>query len=313
MKKIFIILLFAIMNGIGFGQAKKPTIMVLPSDAWCKENHYVLFFDNQGTKEEIPDYKRAFQDMNLLPVIAKIGGMMADRGFPLIDAESRIKSLASESAEDAMLQSKSGGNVAESPIDKLKKIAKADIIIQLTYSVNTQGPKRSITFTLKGLDSYSDKQIAAATGTGLPSFSADLPVLMEEAVLAHLDNFNSGLQQYFNDLFANGREITMRIKKFDTWDGDLQSEYGGKELGSIIEDWLNDNTVQKRYNTTDATENMMFFEQVRIPMQDKNNNPIDARGFGKGLQSFLRNPPYNIVSKLMTKGLGQATIVLGEK
>ncbi len=251
--------------------------------------------------------------MNLLPVIAKIGGMMADRGFPLIDAESRIKSLASESAEDAMLQSKSGGNVAESPIDKLKKIAKADIIIQLTYSVNTQGPKRSITFTLKGLDSYSDKQIAAATGTGLPSFSADLPVLMEEAVLAHLDNFNSGLQQYFNDLFANGREITMRIKKFDTWDGDLQSEYGGKELGSIIEDWLNDNTVQKRYNTTDATENMMFFEQVRIPMQDKNNNPIDARGFGKGLQSFLRNPPYNIVSKLMTKGLGQATIVLGEK
>ena len=313
MKKIFLILLLAIISGIGFGQAKKPTIMVLPSDAWCKENHYMLVFDNQGTKEEIPDYKRAFQDMNLLPVIAKIGGMMADRGFPLIDAESRIKSISSESAEDAMLQSKSGGNVAESPIDKLKKVAKADIIIQLTYSVNTQGPKRSITFTLKGLDSYSDKQIAAATGTGMPSFSSDLPVLLEEAVLSHLDNFNAGLQQYFNDLFANGREITMRIKKFDTWDGDLQTEYGGKELGSIIEDWLNDNTVQKRYNTTDATENMMFFEQVRIPIRDKNDNPIDARGFGKGLQSFLRNPPYNIVSKLMTKGLGQATIVLGEK
>lgn len=315
MKKIgliFLSLVFAVSQS--FGQAKKPTIMVLPSDVWCNTNGYMMEFDNQGTKVKIPDYKKAFQEnADLLAVISKINGLMADRGFPLKNAESAIKSLESESAENAMLNSKNGAGVSESPIDKLKKTAKADIIMQLTYTVNSTGPKKSITFNLQGLDSYTDKQVATAVGTGAPSFTAELPVLLEEAVLAHLDNFNASLQAHFDDLFANGREITIRVKKFDSWDGDLEKDYGGKELGDVIEGWLKDNTVKGRFSTTDATENMMLFEQVRIPLYDAGGKAIDARGFCKDLQKFLQAPPYGIVNKLMTKGLGGATIVLGDK
>ncbi|MFA4852864.1 MAG: DUF6175 family protein [Bacteroidales bacterium] len=297
-----------------FSQAKKPTIMILPSDVWCNTNGYMTEYDNQGTKVKVPDYKKAFQEnADLLLVISKINGLMAERGFPLKNAESVLKSLANESAEDAMLTSKGGASVNESPIDKLKKSAKADIIMQLTWTVNTTGPKKSVTFNLQGLDSYTDKQIATAAGTGAPSFSAELPVLLEEAVLAHLDNFNNSLQAHFDDMFENGREITIRIKKFDTWDGDLESDYDGKELSSQIEDWLSKNTVKSRFSTTDATENMMFFEQVRIPLYDASGKAIDARGFCKDLQTYLKNPPYSIVNKLMMKGLGQATIVLGDK
>jgi hypothetical protein len=212
-----------------------------------------------------------------------------------------------------MLTSKGGASVAESPVDKLKKTAKADIIMQLTWTVNTTGPKKSVTFNLQGLDSYTDKQIATAAGTGAPSFSAELPVLLEEAVLAHLDNFNNSLQAHFDDMFANGREITIKIKKFDSWENDLETEYEGKELGAQIEDWLSKNTVKGRFSTTDATDNMMYFEQVRIPLYDATGKAIDARGFCKDLQTYLKNPPYSIVNKLMMKGLGQATIILGDK
>ncbi|OFX39501.1 MAG: hypothetical protein A2X08_09935 [Bacteroidetes bacterium GWA2_32_17] len=297
-----------------FPQAKKPTIMILPSDVWCNTNGYMIEFDNQGTKVKVPDYKKAFQEnADLLLVISKINGLMADRGFPLKNAESVLKSLANESAEDAMLTSKGGAGVVESPIDKLKKSAKADIIMQLTWTVNTTGPKKSITFNLQGLDSYTDKQIATAAGTGAPSFSAELPVLLEEAVLAHLDLFNNTLQAHFTDMFDNGREITIRIKKFDSWENDLETDYEGKELSAQIEDWLAKNTVKGRFSTTDATDNMMYIEQVRIPLYDETGKAIDARGFCKGLQTYLKNPPYSIVNKLMMKGLGQATIVLGDK
>lgn len=315
MKKILVLLCsLMLVSGAGFSQAKKPTIMILPSDVWCTKNGYMMEFDNQGTKVKIPDYKKAFQEnADLLLVISKINGLMADRGFPLKNAESALKSLESESAENAMLTSKSGGSVAESPVDKLKKTAKADIIMQLTWTVNVTGPKKSITFNLQGLDSYTDKQIATATGTGAPSFSAELPVLLEEAVLAHLDNFNSSLQKHFDDMFENGREIIIRVKKFDTWDGDLEKDYGGKELGAIIEDWLAKNTVKGRFSTTDATENMMLFEQVRIPLYDASGKATDARGFCKELQKYLQAAPYSITNKLMMKGLGQATIVLGDK
>ena len=57
----------------------------------------------------------------------------------------------------------------------------------------------------------------------------------------------------------------------------------------------------------------MLFEQVRIPLFDEAGKAVDARGFTKGLQKYLAAAPFTIVNKLMTKGLGQAVIVLGEK
>ncbi len=313
-KTIILFCLTFLVIPLCFGQAKKPTIMIVPSDVWCNTNGYMMEFNNQGTAQKVPNYKKAVQEnADLLNVISKINGLMAERGFPLKNLESALKTLESENAENMLTASKSGSTLTESPIDKLKKTAKADIIMQLTWTVNATGPKRSITFNLQGLDAYTDKQVATAVGTGAPSFSTELPILLEEAVLAHIDNFNASLQGHFNDIATNGREITIRIKKFDSWSDDLETEFGGKELSAVIEDWMAKNTVKGRFSTTDATENMMLFEQVRIPLYDATGKAIDARGFCKDLQKYLKDAPFSITNKLMMKGLGQATIILGEK
>ena len=299
-----------------FSQAKKPTIMVVPSDNWCVQNGYVQEFDNQGKKMKLPDYQRALQEnSNLMLVIAKLNELMSERGFPLKNLESSLKSLQSQSAEDAMLSSKSGAELNESPIDKLKQVAKADIWLQMSWTINTTGPKKSITFILQGLDAYTDKQVAGASGTGAPSFSAEVPVLLEEAVLSHLDNFNSQLQNHFDDMFANGREVILRVRVWDSWGYDLESEDfgdGSKELGEIIEDWVSDNTVAHRFSTSTATENVMLFEQVRIPLYDEKNKAVDTRSWARGLQNYLKKT-FQIDAKLMMQGLGQAQLVIGEK
>ncbi|MBK8338923.1 MAG: hypothetical protein IPK99_02425 [Flavobacteriales bacterium] len=294
-------------------QAKKPTLMVVPSDNWCYQNGFILEYDNQGKMVKTPDYKRALQEnSDLLLVISKINQLMTDRGFPLKNLESSLKTLESEAAEDNMSQSKSGGEVSESPTDKLKKVAKADIWMQLTWTVNEMGPKRSITFNLQGLDAYTDKQVAGASGTGPQSQTPELAILLEEAVLSQLDLFNGQLQKHFDDLFANGREVMLRIKKWDSFSGDLESEYGGEELSTQIENWVSANTVGGRFSLSDATENMMLFEQVRIPLYDATGKAVDTRGWAKGLQKHLKEA-YQIEAKLVMKGLGQATIIVGEK
>jgi len=318
MKKNIYILIGILMLAIttSFGQAKKPTLMVVPSDVWCNQNGYMLSFDNQGSIVKVPDYKRAFQEnAELLQVISQINGMMAEREFPLKNMESALKTLESNDAENNMRSSKeTGSGVSESPIDALKKVAKADIIIQLTWTVNKTGPKKSINFNLQGLDAYTDKQIATATGTGAPSFSAELPVLLSEAVLSHMDGFTGSLQNHFDDMFANGREIIVRIQTWDDFDGDLETGYGedDEELGIIIEDWLADNTVQGRFSTTDMTESMALFEQVRIPLMNDKGRAMDARRFVRKLSKLL-NKQYGIPNKLVMKGLGRATIILGGK
>jgi len=318
MKKYAVLSILLLSTIIGFSQAKKPTIMVIPSDNWCIKNGYVQSQDVMGTIKTFPDYKAAVQnDTELLMVLSKINTLMADRGFPLKNLESVLKTLETQSAEVSMLNSKSGADLAESPIDVLKRTANADIIIQITYVLNQVGPKKSVTFMLQGLDAYTNKQIAGAQGTGQPSFATELTVLLEEAVISYIDDFNSRLQDHFNDLFANGREVALQVRVFNGAAFDLEQEFDWKgeklECGEIIEDWVSDNTVQKRYNLSDYSENRMIFEQVRIPLFDERDRAMDTRRWVRDLRTMLTGTPFNTPVKIYTRGLGEVWLILGEK
>ena len=314
MTKLLCSAIILMMPFLSIGQAKKPTLMVVPSDLWCKEYGYLTEFNNQGTKVLIPDYKKALQeDANLILVISKINELMADRGFPLKNLESILKSLENQSAEDALLMNSEGAEINENPIDKLKKVAKADIIIQMTYTIQSVGPKNTVTFNLQGIDSYTNKQIAGSSGTGAPSFTAEIPVLLAEAVVANIDLYNVQLQNHFDDMFENGREVILRVLTWNNWEHNLESEdFGGDMLSNIIENWVHENTVKNRFSTLDATENMMVFEQVRIPLFNEKGQATDTRRWAFNLKKYLMDK-FQIESKLMMKGLGQAQLILGDK
>ena len=297
-------------------KAKKPTIMIVPSDVWCNQNGFMQEFNNQGTIVMVPDYKKALQsDPTLMQVISQINGMMQERGFPLKNLEGQLKTLEKQAADDNMrMSSKTGGGVSSSPTDQLKMVAKADIWMQITYNVNKKGPKSSIQFNLQGLDAYTDKQIATAVGNSEYK-AGSVPSLMQEAVLAHLDNFNSTLMTYFDDMFENGREVVVRVKVWDDWGEDLETEdYGDDELGILIEDWMSDLTVNGVYNLTDATENMMLFEQVRIPLfyiRKEKERAYDVRRLGKDLRDKLKE--IGLEAKAENDGLGSITLWIGHK
>jgi histidinol phosphatase-like enzyme len=106
MKKIVLMAFFTLVLGVAtmMGQAKKPTIMVVPSDVWCNTNGYVQEYDELGTKKTMSDYTAALQNsMELKLVIAKINELMADRGFPLKDLEATMNSIARMQAEEALI------------------------------------------------------------------------------------------------------------------------------------------------------------------------------------------------------------------
>jgi len=298
------------------GQAKKPTIMVVPSDRYCISKGYVTKFDNQ----DMPDYKKALQnDADLRMAISKISGIMADREFPLKDLEQELRNISNESAESAMITGAGGSSVAESPVDVLKRTAKADIIMDLDFSVVKQGPRNSIMYTLNGLDAYTSKNVASSTGVGSPSSAASVELLIEEAVLSHMDEFTGRLQAHFDDMFANGREVKIMVKVFDGSDVNLSDEVdfngGTDELGIFIEDWMADNTVGGRFSLSDGTENFQRYEQVRIPMYYERNGrqrAMDTRTFVNNLKKFVAES-FNLESKVYMRGLGEAWLIIGEK
>ncbi|MFD3393010.1 DUF6175 family protein [Aquirufa sp. OSTEICH-129V] len=293
---------------------KKPSIMVVPKDQWCLEHNFTSNFDNQGKMVVVPDYKRALQTSSELGlVITKINELMTSRGFPLVNLETMLKKLENDAASEAMTTLKDGGELSESPTDKLKKTAKADIIIDLGWTVNNpQGPRRSITFTLAGNDSFSGKQIAGASGTGQQTFTSEISVLLEEAILSYLDRFNVQLLDHFTSVETKGREMSLKVRKSSNFDKDLESEFDGKELLEIIEDWVRENSVQGNFSLDDQSENMMNFSQVMVPVVDAKNRKLDAYAWGQGLRKMLKDK-YALECKLVTKGLGEALITLGSK
>jgi hypothetical protein len=258
-----------------------PTLMVIPADSWCAANGYMKSEDGKQT----PDYEKAWQsNQDLFNVVAKIGELMTDRGFPLKDMSQSLKDIAQ---------------------------ARADILMEVGWKVNKSGPKQSVTYTLRGLDAYTHKQVAAGSGTGQPSFSAELPILIEEAILERMDNFADQLQAHFDDLLQNGREVSVTIKaekgiKFS-------QEFEGEELTDIINDWMAQNTVGQRFSLSNADDATMDFEQVRIVLYADNGAALDTRQFVNGLRKMLSAAPYNISSKIEANGLGKATLILGTK
>lgn len=323
MKRIILSAIAVLVAATTMGQVRKPTIMVVPADVWCVKNGYVSTFDNYGVKETVPDYKKALQnDYDIRVLIAKMGDIMASREFPMKSLEQELKRLETESAETALLTGKDTGSaIAETPIEQLNRVAKSDIVIDLSFEIHKTGPMRQVTFNVTALDPYTSKIISGNTGSSSPSASVPIQSLLEEAVLGFMDNFTASLQNYFDDMFENGREISVVMRKFDSSTVDFETEfdYNGydAELSDIIEVWFDENTVNNRYSVADRSANVMRFEQVRMPLYGRSitnrERAIDARDFVRPLVSVLGKQPYDIPCKIYQKGLGEVWIILGEK
>ena len=94
---------------------------------------------------------------------------------------------------------------------------------------------------------------------------------------------------------------------------DFEKEYNGYELNEVIDNWLADNCVNHRFSKSDATETMILYEQVRIPLYKQNGMAQDTYGFARDLARFLGAAPYNITVKTINRGLGRCLLVFGEK
>lgn len=304
-----------------FSQARKPVIMVIPSDAYCTRAGYVSTYqDENGSTQTAPDYSKAFlNDENLRLAVSELSSIMAGRGFPLKDLEQTLKSMDNQQAEAALFTGSGGGAIYESPLDMIKRTAKADIIMDLDFSIKTRGPQKYVTFNLRGVDAYTNKVITAVSGDGSPSTASTVGVLLEEAVLNYMDPFNAALQAHFDDMFANGREVTVSIRMTENCPLTMNDEveFLGEVvlLSDVLDWWMDENTVNHRFSRVSGGDYFVDYEQVRIPLYKTvlgKERAIDTRSFAMDLARFLNKEPFNLPYRINERGLGSVWIVLGD-
>ncbi len=316
MKKVVIVLIVLFQQwAIGQTAAKKTSFMVMPHDKWMTANGFYTKIDNQGVEDNVFNYKKAIlEHPDLLAVIAKVEGILNERGLKIINLEGKLNAQNNDNAEKMVLQSKtSKSSVTENAYDKLMKTAKADILVKIDWVVVSMGPKKQISFTMQGIDSYTSQAVATVTDPGsAPSFESSTPVLLEEAVLKKMDLFISQIETHAADVFENGRKVKFYIEKWDSWGSDFETEFNGKELREIIEDWMRENTIKGAFESTSGENDIEI--DARIPVYDEKGYGMSATMFLRGLNKYLKAPPFTIENKIMDKyGLGKSKLILGEK
>lgn len=305
------------------GKYLKPLIMVVPADVYCTEMDFVQTWkDETGKVQVIPDYnifgREDSRDLRL--VISSLNEIFASRGFETISLEFLLKSLNQENDENAFIGEDYGlsGTVKESPLDRIKRTANVDFIVDLDFALYEVDDYRYVAFNMRAVDPCSNAyEIAHAYGDGRPSRVATVNTLLEEAVINYVDDFCDKMQSQYQKMETDGHRITVKIKKTDNSDYDFQKskfQFDGKteKLCDIIYYWLQDNTIDNN-PTRNITPNVLTFNQVMIPMITKNRKGavrrLDSNEFVTQLQEFLSNN-YSIESTIYMRGPGEAWLIL---
>jgi hypothetical protein len=320
-KKIFTMFLVLAVASNLLAQAKKPTIMIKPSDDWMNQPYpnqpsvnFMMEFDNQGLKEMRPNYEEAIlKYANLNSVIGKIDEEMRKDKFETILLETVLKELKQKRAEDAVRSIKKQKII--DPIESLRATAKADIEFSVYWKIIKQGPRHRIeAFRLQGIDTYTNKPVAYAEGSGDWASISEVSEgdLLREAVISKMDGFKAQLLNSFNIMFEEGREVVIEIATAPEWEKNLQSTFKDDELNLKIEDWISDNTKNHRFGSPTVSETNMTVKGCKIELFNAAGRPQDAATWVRPLKKYLTElgVPGVLVDPV---GLGRVQIFLSGK
>lgn len=312
---LFLMLVSGLVS-INAADAKKPKIMVFPSDDWCARKGYVL-------AGNVPDYERALQDPDMDGAVAVMGDIMAELSYEMFSLKQELKQLHTESAYGMAVTSKGDGMVQESERDLITRNVGADFIVELSLDNKAFGARRAIEFKAQTIDAASRKILHGDIGTSSAS-SAPLPILVKEAVGGFIDNFCQKIDLAFTNIERNGREGSIVFKIADdcplTFEDEVSVDGESGELAEYISYWLEERAVDGNCSLNQKSRETLRFDQVRFPLFAA----VAAGGFGskKGkvksqtMESFVAPisrdlARFNVSVTTVPIGQGSVYIVLG--
>jgi hypothetical protein len=318
MQKIVLTTMIAFVSVISMGQqkAQKPKVMVVPEEAFCI-NAGMYKMNSAG--EKVADYNAAMRNDNVLDVINTFENLMAGYGFRLTNLQQTLDELKEEATFDNVLTAKDDGMIVEDDLDKLSRVAGADIMVKVSPKISNYGPDLRLELRVSSIDCASKKALRAF-GPVTKTTAGSISMLIKSAVTDNIETFALGLTNYYEDMQAKGREGTIIIKIADTCPHNLESivNYKGEdgELADLIELWLSENAVNGAYTGSKTSRVGMKLDQVRFPLFGKaafgRSKALSMEDFVKtGLVQLLGE--YGISVSTHAVGIGKVYLTLGGK
>ncbi|MDE5975138.1 MAG: hypothetical protein K2G69_01170 [Muribaculaceae bacterium] len=315
MKKIIFLFSIALclITGV-YAEVQKPVIMVVPSKQWCATNNLGQRLDNGRFA---PNMSMALENEILRDAIAGIEDEFAERDYKLADLSSSIDKIAERNSRAMILKGKDGSVPVEDDIEALIREMKADIYLELEITPLSRGAFNQVKYIIKACDAGTTKTIMSKSDVSARS-SAPIERLVADAVNTFVDDMIEKIQNHFNDMRENGREIEMICMIGDgsplTFESDVEFNGETGELAELIEYWVNENSINGSYTVGNKSANLLEFEQLRIPLTGKSKfggkeKGVSAADFASDMRKFFA--PYGLSISTSPKGIGTVYCVFG--
>lgn len=280
MKRLFLLFVAAVVSISAFAQATKPTVIVLPSDAWVQANNYMTS-NGYGA---VPDYNAAFKgNATLQRVATMVGDHMREGGLNVVDIDTLQKI-----AEDA---EKRGVVFYESPYD---------FIINVGWDIKSDNDYKTLNLSMNAVDVFSNKIVASVVSkvTNVVLSQEDVLIL----ALSEMPKLAEQFSVYFSDMVDRGREMSLNVMVASSSKADLEQEYDGSALMDHIESWVYDNTVDGNYYVNNISYDTISFS-VMAPCRLESGAMQSPRTFAQQLSDYLSAAPFSLKTEVKHNGV----------
>lgn len=315
MKQINILLILMLCLALdAIGAAQKPILMVVPSKQWCAKNDYGQRLEDGRFA---PNMSRALENEILRDAIAGIQNVFAEKDYKISDLSGAIDKIAERNSRAMTLKGKDGSVPVEDDIEALIREVKADIYLELEITPVSRGAFNQVKYLIKVNDASTNKTIMSKSDVSARS-SAAIERLVADAVNTFADEMIDKIQNHFNDIHTNGREVELICMIGDgcplNFESDIDFNGDTGELAELVEYWVNEHSVNNSYTVGNKSANLLEFEQLRIPLTGKgkfggSEKGISAADFASDLRKFLQH--YGISVSTSPKGIGTVYCVFG--
>lgn len=268
-KKILFAMMTLLMavSAAGQKQLTPPRVMIVPDMIFCRTNGYTIEMPNAaGTTDIIPDYERAInEDPSLHSVLTQIAQLITDRNSAIVIVD--INEAINSAKADAAMAMSNNGDTSESIDEAIIRNSNADILVKVQYDLLRNGPQYQVSYTLKGVDPYTNQVFAPIEGLGQPSTSASPVSLLREAVYSNMDSFLQKMLAHYGRMYQDGRMVAFEIKTTADSPMTMNSRVGPFVLREVIEDFLYDNSVDgKGLENVRGGDTFLQYQGVYIPL-----------------------------------------------
>ena len=149
-----------------------------------------------------------------------------------------------------------------------------------------------VTIRMNAIDKFTGDKTSAEVMRSQPFRTDNWSKLVELALKedGKLERFFSLLNNEFAKIRETGRTITVKIEVKETSPHRLDNEVGDDfdYLSDLIINWVKENSYKNYSRTKGSTSTLLYFDEIKIPLRDKEGMNYDINTFATEMRKQLR-------------------------